>query len=138
MHSQFWGSNILNVLDSNTFVSYDVEPFLDTVFSSGAEGSSAWPPSRSRPLRPLNLYFAWLFESADDHFHSALEQSAANILAAAQAEGQDVGSAALYGNYAISSTSTSDIYGDNLSRLSSLRAQYDPDGVMKLAGGWKF
>lgn len=47
-------------------------------------------------------------------------------------------SAALYGNYAISSTAASRVYGDNLDRLSSIRAQYDPSGVMKLAGGWKF
>ena len=126
------------MLDSGALHSYDIEPLLDTIFSSGSSGSSAWPPDRSKPLRLLHLYFAWVFETADDYFRSAIQQSAANIQAAAEAEGQDVGSAALYGNYAISDTATSKIYGDNLSRLSSIRAQYDPNGVMQLAGGWKF
>lgn len=64
-------------------------------------------------------------------------QSANTIAAAADAEGQDIGSAALYGNYAVASTPLSRIFGSNQARLESIKAQYDPQNVMGLAGGWK-
>ena len=30
------------------------------------------------------------------------------------------------------------VYGGNVERLRTIRAAIDPDGVMGLAGGWKF
>ena len=41
-----------------------------------------------------------------------------------------------YPNYAISGTSAQDLYGANAARLSAIRSQVDPDGVMELAGGF--
>jgi hypothetical protein len=54
------------------------------------------------------------------------------------AEGEDIEDAALYPNYAIAGTSLEKIYGHNLARLKAIRERIDPEGVMKLAGGWKF
>ncbi|KAL5514573.1 hypothetical protein ACEPAG_1889 [Sanghuangporus baumii] len=130
------GSNITSVFASGAFISYDVEPFLPAIFTHGSD--SAYPPSRDKALFPLNLYYAWTFPTSDDYFQDAIRQSAQAIEEAAIAEGQDVGNAPLYGNYAIAGTDLERIYGDNLPRLRSIKAQVDPDNVMGLAGGWKF
>ena len=124
------------MLSTGIFLSYDVESFHPDIFTHGSD--SAYPADWSRGLLPLNLYFAWGVELADDHFIDAIKTSAATIAAAADAEGQNIGDAALYGNYAVDGTSVDRIYGDNMPRLQSIKAQYDPDNIMGLAGGWKF
>ena len=132
--TKFWGSNAASFFNG-LFTSYDVESFLPSIFAHGAD--SAYPPDRSRGLLPLNIYYAWTPSNKDSYYRNAMVQSANTIAAAADAEGQDIGSAALYGNYAISSTPVSKIFGANLARLQSIKAQYDPRNVMGLAGGWK-
>lgn len=67
----------------------------------------------------------------------AIKRSAATIATAADSEGQDIGEAALYGNYATEGTPVSRIYGSNLPRLQKIKARYDPGNIMSLAGGWK-
>ncbi|THH03102.1 hypothetical protein EW145_g6525 [Phellinidium pouzarii] len=131
----FWGSNVETLFSSGSFISYDVEPFLPSIFEHGSD--SAYPPSRTQGLLPLNLYFAWFLPAADDYFLGAIKQSAATVQAAAIAEGQDIANAALYGNYAVVGTSIDMIYGDNVARLEAIKAQYDPNDIMGLTGGWK-
>lgn len=130
---QFWGQKL--ALDSGIFISYDVEPFLPNLFSHGP--ASAYPPSRDRGLYPLNIYYAWLSSDDDDNMHSTAVESANYLTQLANSEGQDISDAALYGNYAIYSTPLSRILGDNVDALTSVKAQYDPNNVMALAGGWK-
>ncbi|OBZ76960.1 Bifunctional solanapyrone synthase [Grifola frondosa] len=131
----FWGERLS--FASGTFISYDVEPFLPSLFSHASSSSAAYPPTRSQGLLPLNIYYAWGLEAADDLMHASARQSAAQLTQVAVAEGQDVADAPLYGNYAIFDTPLSRIYGDNLATLQSLKAKYDPGNVMGLAGGWK-
>ena len=133
---QFWGARLS--LQSGFFISYDVEPFLSSLLSHAPDGSSAYPPSRAQGLLPLNIYYAYGAEAADETFYDAARQSAARLAEVAQSEGQDVADAALYNNYAIFDTPLERMYGDNVARLSALKAQYDPENVMGLAGGWKF
>lgn len=118
------------------FVSYDVEPFLPSVFSHGSD--SAWPPDRSQALLPMNVYYAWNLPVSDAQINEVMQESASYLTALAVSEGQDVGDASLYPNYAIYDTSVSRIYAANLPRLQAIKAQYDPQNVMGLAGGWKF
>ncbi len=125
-------------MKSGSFISYDVEPFLPTLLSHAPEGSSAYPPSRARGLLPLNIYYAYGAEAADNDMYEAARQSAAHLTQVAVSEGQDVADAALYGNYAIFDTPLERVVGSNLDRLKGLKAQYDPGNVMGLAGGWKF
>ncbi|KAI0773004.1 FAD-binding domain-containing protein [Trametes elegans] len=134
--TKFWGERLS--WKTGHFISYDVEPFLPSIFSHAAEGSSAFPPSRAQGLLPFNIYYAWGASFEDETFQDAARQSAAHLSQIIQAEGQDVADAALYGNYAIFDTPLERIYGANLPRLKELKAQYDPEGVMNLAGGWKF
>lgn len=87
---------------------------------------------------PLNLYYAWSLEAADEVFHDAIKQSAQQIYNVALGEGQDgIVGAALYPNYAVYDTPIDRIYGDNLSRLQAIKASVDPENVMGLAGGFK-
>jgi len=69
---------------------------------------------------------------------AAAVQSAQTLAALAEAEGQDLTNAPPYPNYAIEGTPIEDMYGAGTERLEELRAQYDPQGVMLLTGGWKF
>ncbi|KAI0752556.1 FAD-binding domain-containing protein [Daedaleopsis nitida] len=134
--TKVWGPKLS--LQSGTFISYDVEPFLSSLFTHAPEGSSAYPPSRSRGLLPLNIYYAYTDVTEDDTMHDAARQSAAQLTQVAVAAGQDIADAALYTNYAIYDTPLERMYGDNVGKLQALKAKYDPGNVMSLAGGWKF
>ncbi|OSD00999.1 FAD-binding domain-containing protein [Trametes coccinea BRFM310] len=134
--TKFWGERLS--FQSGNFISYDVEPFLSTIFSHAPEGSSAYPPSRSTGLLPLNIYYAWGASLADETMQNAARQSAAHLTQVILGEGQDISDAALYGNYAILGTPLERIYGQNVPKLKALKAKYDPGNVMGLAGGWKF
>ncbi|KAH9948556.1 hypothetical protein B0H21DRAFT_228842 [Amylocystis lapponica] len=126
----------MNLLDSSLLMSYAIEPFLPSILTHGAD--SAYPPSRAARFLPLNINYAWALPAADVRVREITAESAATLVQAAAAEGQEVQGAARYPNYAIAGTSLADIYGTNVQRLSAIRAAYDPHGVMALAGGWKF
>jgi len=134
--SMFWGTN--SELQTGTFISCDVEPFLPTYFSNSQGG--AYPHSPSAPLLPLFLYFAWISPAEDGFFQNAIESAGQVLLNEAISEGQDVGGAnqIIYGNYAPIDTPLSQIYGTNVARLQTIKSQYDPTNVMGLAGGFKF
>jgi hypothetical protein len=124
-------------MEGGAAVSYDVEPFDAGLFGF-SQTPSAYPPDRSRPLYPTNIYFAWTSESRDADIANALRQSTDAVRAAAVADGQDVANAFSYGNYALFGTPIERLYGANLARLSAIRSLVDPNGVMALAGGFKF
>ncbi|KAL7284766.1 hypothetical protein ACG7TL_002073 [Trametes sanguinea] len=134
--TQFWGERLAGFEGAS--VAYSTEPFLPTIFSHASEDSSAYPPDRTIGLSPLSISYAWNDSSADEAMHSAARQSAAQLTRVLISEGQEVEHAALYGNYAIFGTPLDKIYGKHLPRLKALKAQYDPNNVMNLAGGWKF
>lgn len=131
----FWGARLS--LATATFISYDVEPFMTTLFTKAPASSSAYPPSRARGLLPLNIYYAWLLPSSDELMRDAAVASAQQLTDVAIAQGQDIADAALYGNYAIDGTPLERLYGDNLDQLQATKQKYDPQNVMGLAGGWK-
>lgn len=134
--TKFWGSRLL--LNSGTFISYDVEPFDKGLLSFAPAGSSAYPPDRSVPYLPLNIYYAWTSSLADSAFQDAIRQSAQQLTNVALAEGQvGVNTASIYPNYALFDESVERIYGDNLSKLKTVKARVDPNNVMGLAGGFK-
>ncbi|KXN82296.1 Bifunctional solanapyrone synthase [Leucoagaricus sp. SymC.cos] len=137
--TKFWGARLSNIftLDSGTFISYDVEPFLPDILSHN-DSSSAFPPTRTTRYCPFNIYYAWLFRENDDTFYDAIKQSAARLYSLAIAEGQTIDEASVYGNYAIFDTPPERIYGDNLPMLQALKKLHDPDNIMGLAGGFKF
>ncbi|KAJ7107008.1 FAD-binding domain-containing protein [Mycena epipterygia] len=131
----FWGNKL--ALAGAAFISYDIEPFLPTIYTHNTS-PTAFPPSRGPGYMPLNLYFAWASSAFDATFHDALQQSAAQLTAVALQDGQAIAQAPLYTNYALSDTPLERIYGANLPRLRAIKAAVDPGNVMGLAGGFKF
>ena len=137
LRAQFWGTQLFIAppLSLSKLISYSIESFTAGLLTHGSP--SAYPADRSRPLLPLSISFAWDSEQSDEDFVTAMKETARTITVAADEEGQDIGDAILYGNYALAGTPISRIYGNNLPRLKALKGKYDPDGIMDLAGGWK-
>ena len=99
---------------------------------------TAYPPTRDRVYFPLALYAGWVDAKYDNDFYDAVRQSAARIRDIAIQDGQDITNAPLYPNNAIFDTPLSDMYGENVEKLRSLRQRVDPHNVMGLAGGFRF
>ncbi|KAJ7082665.1 FAD dependent oxidoreductase [Mycena belliarum] len=131
----FWGDKL--ALAGAAFISYDVEPFLPTLYSHNTN-ATAFPPTRDAGYLPLNLYFAWGPATSDEIFHAALRRSAAHLTQVALAEGQAIADAPLYPNYALFDTPLERMYGANVERLRAIKGRVDPKNVMGLAGGFKF
>ncbi|KAI0296919.1 hypothetical protein B0F90DRAFT_1876599 [Multifurca ochricompacta] len=134
----FWGAKLAQ-LDKGTTVSFAVESYDAGLFThSPASQPSAYPPDRSRPLLPMNIYFGWTNPALDAEVANALRESSRTVRNAAVADGQDVLNAAKYPNNALFGTPLVDIYGTNVPRLKEIRRRVDPRDVMGLAGGFKF
>ena len=131
---QFWGAALSPKAGG---VGYAVEPFLPSILSHNA-APTAYPPTRDHVYFPLALYAVWLDATYDNEFYDAIRQSAARIRDVAIQDGQDITKAPLYPNYAMFDTPLSDMYGDNVDKLRSLKQRVDPQNVMGLAGGFKF
>ncbi|KAJ7764427.1 FAD-binding domain-containing protein [Mycena metata] len=133
----FWGTQL--ALAGLISMSYDIEPFLPSIYTHSTS-PSAFPPRDANPpgYLPLNLHFAWTPSTSDDLMHAALRQSAAHLTQVAMNEGQAIVDAPLYTNYALYDTALERIYGPNLPRLRRIKKEVDPGNVMGLAGGFKF
>ena len=111
---------------------------MPSIFSHTPSNSSAYPPERAQGLLPFNIYFSWTDPADDELMRDAARQSATHLTSVAIEEGQYVGNAALYPNYALVGTSLEKMYGQNVGNLKVLKQRIDPEDVMGLAGGWKF
>jgi hypothetical protein len=114
-----------------------LEPFDSGFFSHGSP--SAYPPDRSKAVFPSVLQVAWTNASLGDSMMvGVLHDGAKAIRDVALADGQDLSTAAVYVNYALFDTPLEEMYGANVPRLHQIKTQFDPNGVMDLAGGFKF
>ncbi|KAJ3512498.1 hypothetical protein NLJ89_g3482 [Agrocybe chaxingu] len=133
--TQYWGQQLS--AKTGIITTYAVEPFLRSMYSHNTE-QTAFPPTRSIPFLPFNIYYAWLNSTYDEEFYNAARVSTKVITDAAVAEGQRAAAEApLYPNNAIFDTPISKVYGDNLPALRAVKRRVDPANVMGLAGGWK-
>ncbi|EMD36676.1 hypothetical protein CERSUDRAFT_123772 [Gelatoporia subvermispora B] len=133
--SQFWSERLTS--ESAALLTWAVELFLPCFLSKQPDIASTYPPTRAQAFLPLCLSFQWNESSADATMRDAIKQSAAHLTAVAIAEGQDIGDAPVYGNYAIDQTPLSRIFGEPLPRLRDVKERYDLQDVMGLSGGWK-
>ena len=109
----------------------------------GFDTPSAWPPTRAFATFP-NAIWAFYTDPTDDARVAAYVRVASDRLRAKAAAlglphtapgARDVGK---YPNYAGLMNTPEEIYGSALPVLRRLQSKYDPAGVMKLAGGFKF
>lgn len=87
----------------------------------------------------MNIFFEWENPAYDANYLAAITETATrlrNLVGEEQGLGYEY--YPKYNNYAVFTTPVSDIYGENLPFLRELKRRYDPEGVMDLAGGWKF
>lgn len=122
--TQFWGKQ--STANSATFISYDIEPFLN--YSQFAK-DAAWPHKNN--ALPLNLYFSWTDAGKDEFWKEAMLESSRVIADTARDEGQDLGELLLYPNYAMSRNPVEALYGGNEGRIEELRRRYDPVSWVK-------
>ncbi|KAK7045244.1 FAD-binding PCMH-type domain-containing protein [Favolaschia claudopus] len=108
--SVFWGTHLAPF--GATFISYDIEPFLSTLYTHSPPSSpSAYPPHprprlRLHPPQPLLRL--------------------------------DIAGAALYPNYALAGTPVARLYGGNLGRLREVKGGAGGSGRRDAVGGGGF
>jgi hypothetical protein len=112
-----------------------MEPFEPDFLTHGEP--SAYPPDRSLAVFPSLVSVSWNNASVDGIMADAVRLSAASLVEAGIRDGQDLKNAAPYVNYALFGTPLERMYGGHLERLREIRKKYDPEDVMRLAGGWK-
>jgi hypothetical protein len=132
---KFWGEE-LSQYDESVLLIYTIEPFRLDFLSHGEP--SVYPPNRSLPNLPSNMFFGWTNASADGYMANAMRLSALSLVQAENKDGQDLNNAGPYLNYALFGTPLEIMYGQHLERLHEIREEYDFQDFMRLAGGWKF
>ena len=121
-----------------TFINFAIEPFISTYFDKSQDG--AYPHiASSAPLFPTRIQFGWQQPLNDNFFINEIKLASDNLLQTALDDGQDVGGIKQirYSNMALENTPLSEIYGNNVARLKSIRQAWDPENIMYLTGGFK-
>lgn len=109
---------------------------------TGFDTPSAWPPTRSFAIFP-NGFWVLYNETSDDRLVADAVIAANDRLRAAGAKfgvtdtAPGVKDVVRYPNYAAWANPPEAIYGSALPKLRELQKKFDPNGVMKLAGGFK-
>lgn len=122
-----------------TLLTLNVEPFLSNYFNYSQGGAYPHLPSANPPL-PIIMQFGWDLPSQDDYFIKQIQSMADSLLAAYHTDGEHRTEVKQirYPNYALDTTPLSEMYGDNVDRLKTIRQMWDPANVMCLTGGFKF
>ena len=136
---QFLNHSTNLVIMGGTLLTINIEPFLSTYFNHSQGGAYPHMPSSAPPL-PIVVQFCWDIPSKDEYFINQTQSLTNSLSQAALVDGQgaDNSKQLRYPNYALDNTPLSEMYGDNINRLKTIRQSWDPDNVMCLAGGFKF
>lgn len=118
------------------FATLSIESFMRNVYDHSAGG--AYPHSSAHPWTPFQVLVDHLLPFNDAANLKAVKDSANAVQEVAIAQGQSSADAILYNNYAQTGTDLTLLYGANLATLRQLRAQFDPDNLLGLTGGWRF
>ncbi|KAG2042489.1 hypothetical protein BDR03DRAFT_1006193 [Suillus americanus] len=113
----------------------DIWPFLPSMFDTST--SAAWPHEKGQPNGPLFVCFQWEGESNDKYWIGLMMQILQSIRKVAEAEGCTNDNLPKYCNTSLADTPLEDIYKNNLSKLMTIRAKYDPDDMMGRTGGFR-
>jgi len=120
-------------LNKGRMVSIEVWPFLPTIFHCSP--SAGWPHD-GEAFFPLVAQFLWDEKSSDTYWIDAMNRVLANLSKVAIEQGCTIPNAPIYSNTTLDGTPLTDIYRNNLPKLSKIRKQYDPEDVMGRSGGF--
>jgi len=111
-------------------------PFTEDMFENATH--SAWPHRKSQPNLPVIVYLTWEDKNDDEFWLEIMKSTLKNLRKRIYDISPSSRDLPHFINTAFAGTTTlSDLYGDNLETLRQLRKEYDPKGVMCLAGGFK-
>lgn len=122
-------------------VSASGEPFYG-VYDHSKGG--AYPHRPSRPVNPSALVTVFQTTTTPDPvevypvFVNATKALTERVQARAVQQNQSLFDDIRYPNYCLADTPLVLLYGDHLPALNALAEYYDPTGVMKQTGGFKF
>jgi hypothetical protein len=120
----------------------DAWPFVSTMFNQSTP--AAWPhpsvdPKTNKKKPPVSFILAWYTwenEKNDNIWINEMKRALGKIQKKADVEGCTISQPPVYLNASLLDTPVSDIYRENLSNLRQLRKKYDPNDIMKNAGGF--
>ena len=124
---------------AGAFFVINSEPVQPSAYKNSQGGAYPHGSSATPPI-PIFVQFSWVLPSDDEVFIDAVETVHDTLSQMVMDQGQNVSgtNGILYPNYALASTSLSEMYGDNVARLRSIRQAWDPENIMYLTGGFKF
>ncbi|EIN11996.1 FAD-binding domain-containing protein [Punctularia strigosozonata HHB-11173 SS5] len=117
-----------------------IEPMLDSIFSHHAGQPTALIHDDGDFFAPTVLLATWDNAAEDKRMLDILKAIDDSIVEFGVKAGQKIGpgDAILYPNYASIDTHVENFFGRNLPELRRIQEKYDPHGLTKLTGGWKF
>lgn len=123
--------------NSTIQVSFAAEPFLNV--NTHSRGG-AWPHTPSRPTTPSAPQILVSLNSglSQELIEDVMRGMCAAVQAVAVEEGVSEAGDVVYPNYALAGTPLELVYGENVGVLRAVAGRYDPGGVMRLTGGFKF
>lgn len=113
----------------------EIWPFLPSMFDTST--ATAWPHEKGQPNGPLLVCFQWEGENNDQYWIALMMQILQSIQRVAESEGCTNDKLPKYCNTSLGDTPVKDIYKQNLPKLMTIRAKYDPDDVMGRTGGFR-
>ncbi|KAH8797297.1 hypothetical protein DL96DRAFT_1788040 [Flagelloscypha sp. PMI_526] len=112
----------------------DIWPFHKEMFRNSKD--TAWP--HNKPNGPLLVYFMWEGRRNDQFWIDTLKDTLKALHNVALAENCTTENMPVYSNTALAeNTSLEQIYRQHLPKLSSLRAKFDSEDVMRRTGGFR-
>ncbi|KAG8865989.1 hypothetical protein FRC20_009184 [Serendipita sp. 405] len=116
-------------------VIFDVWPAHSKIFDNSTD--CAYPHKKGSPFGPMLVYFVWEGATNDQYWTDEMERALDKLRQIALSVGCTDEKLPLYSNTSLSTTQVSKIYQENYEGLKQIRLKYDPQDVMKRAGGFK-
>jgi len=132
--TQFYGTT--GLIAEGAVLSTSVEPFIPSSIVRSNKNATAFPHDVF--FNPTAFIWFWPDESSDAAGLAAVRNAVTAITETAVQEKQNIAQLMQYPNYAIGDFPLEGLYGSNLPRLQKIAKQYDPQGMMRRAGGFKF
>ncbi|KAG8780057.1 hypothetical protein FRC19_007956 [Serendipita sp. 401] len=116
-------------------VVFEIWPAHSGIFDNSTP--SAYPHKKGSPFGPMVVYCVWEGANNDHYWVNEMQRALHNLYHIALTEGCTNDRLPFYSNTSLDSTKVSEIYRENYGNLRRVRLKYDPQDVMKHAGGFR-